>query len=304
MGSRGRALRPTLPRGTEQLGRSRVPNPLRTILIKPKQSLGQNFLVDDNIARKIAREMNFAKDDVLVEVGPGKGALTKHLVGTAQHLLAFEIDQRLIVDLQAAYSREDVTVFHQDFLEVSLEELCRTYGKPVRVVGNLPYHLTSPILFKTFEQRTAVADLTVMVQKEVAQRIVGQPSTKEYGILAVLSRFYGEPKVLFNVSPGCFFPRPKVDSAVVNIALHRTLPFHVAENFFTLVVKTTFGKRRKTLRNSLQFLPFEPQQIDRITEANGALLKRRPEELSVAEFAMLAKSVQDIVHAQRKPGNQ
>lgn len=262
--------------------------------LRPKQSLGQNFLIDDNIARKIVRSMNLKPDDVVVEVGPGKGALTKFLADTGAHILAVEIDGRLVDDLRALVPSDRVAILHADFLDVSLDEISRTHHSRIRLAGNLPYHLTSSILFKSFDERASIRDLTIMVQREVAHRIVARPSTKEYGILAVLAQAFSRPELLFTVSPNCFFPRPKVDSAVLRLDFSAAPPFRVDEKIFTLVVKTTFGKRRKTLRNSLTYLPFDLPVIEQILREHPDLLGRRPEELSVAEFAAFAGSVARI----------
>jgi len=268
-------------------------------VIKPKQSLGQNFLIDDNITRKIVHSMDPGREDYVVEVGPGKGALTRFLAETAGHVLAVEIDGRLVDNLRAMFSPEQVTILHRDFLEVSLTELAAQQHKRIRLAGNLPYHLTSPILFKAFEERAAVRDLTIMVQREVARRITGKPSTKDYGILAVLSQAYSIPRYLFTVSPNCFFPKPNVESAVIRLEFFEAPPFQFDEKIFTLVVKTTFGKRRKTLRNSMQFLPYEPDVIaailDRIHSENERMLGQRPEELSIEEFAVLAETVKRCI---------
>ena len=243
--------------------------------------------------------MNIGADDFIVEVGPGKGALTKFLAEDAAHVTAVEIDGRLVNNLRSMFSAHRVTILHKDFMEVALPELAAEHRTRIRLAGNLPYHLTSPILFKAFEERAVLRDLTIMVQKEVAQRITGKPSTKDYGILAVLAQAFSTPRYLFTVSPNCFFPKPKVDSAVIRLDFFQEQTFRFDEKIFTLVVKTAFGKRRKTLRNSLQFLPYEPDVIERILTKiqadDGKMLVRRPETLSIEEFARLAETVKNCL---------
>ena len=186
----------------------------RTVYSKPRQSLGQNFLIDENIARNIIRDFHLHPDDVVVEIGPGRGALTSQLAGRVRHLILVEIDGRIVEELGKQFSSPQITIVNQDFLDVDLKKWQERYHKKLRLIGNIPYHLTSPILFKAFEERAAIRDVMIMVQREVARRIVARPGTKDYGILSVAARFYGEPSVLFNVSPNCFYPKPKVTSAL------------------------------------------------------------------------------------------
>ena len=256
--------------------------------IKPKQSLGQNFLVDDNIARNIVRDLQLHENDVVVEIGPGTGALTAHLVGHVRHLVVVEIDGRVVDDLQRRFESR-VVILHQDFLETDLGALQNRFQQKLRIVGNIPYHLTSPILFKVFETFSAVRDLTMMIQREVAQRIVAQPGSKKYGILSVFSRFYGIPKLFFHVSPNCFYPKPKVTSSVIHIDLHEQLPYVVNNELFQHVVKASFGKRRKTLRNSLTFLPYEEAMVEKALSAIDFPLEKRPEDLSLEKFVQLTR---------------
>lgn len=270
--------------------------PLR---IAPKQSLGQNFLADDNIARNIVRDLHLTPEDVVLEIGPGQGALTKHLVPQVKHLIAIEIDKRVVRTLEEQFAPAQMSLFQQDFLEVRLGELSHQYGVRLRIVGNIPYHLTSPILFKIFEEYRSVRDVTVMMQREVARRVVGKPGTKEYGILSLFSQLYGVPRLFFNVSPNCFYPKPKVVSTVVGIEIRDSLPEDVDITLFSTVVRTTFGKRRKTLRNCLKYLPCEESVLRRLNSETGIALDRRPEELTVDEFITLTKDIQRIIHDAR-----
>jgi 16S rRNA (adenine1518-N6/adenine1519-N6)-dimethyltransferase len=268
---------------------------ITSLHVKPKQSLGQNFLIDDNIARKIVGALNLSEQDVVVEIGPGKGALTTHLVETARHLIAVEVDGRILDDLRSMFHSSTIVILHQDFLETDLAKWQNEYQRKLRVVGNIPYHLTSSILFKVFEERLSVDDLTITVQREVAQRIAATLGTKEYGILSVFSRFYGTPKILFTVSPHCFYPKPKVTSAVVHLKLRERLLHDVNEQTFATVVKTTFGKRRKTLRNSLKYLPYEEATVNMILKKIDFPVEKRPEQLTVDQFVRLSEQIDHII---------
>ena len=263
--------------------------------IKPKQSLGQNFLVDENITKNIIRDLHLKPDDVVIEIGPGTGALTSHLINCVKWLTVVEIDGRVIEELRKKFPSPNVTILHQDFLDTDLFTLKNSVNTRLRVVGNIPYHLTSPILFKVFENAACVRDLTVMIQREVARRIIAEPGSKEYGILSVFCGFYGVPKILFNVSPNCFYPKPKVTSSVVHLQLHQSRLREIDLALFHLVGRTAFGKRRKTLRNSLQYLPFEEEVVGRIINSKPTMMDQRPEQLTVDQFVGLTKEIGSII---------
>ncbi len=269
--------------------------------IKPKQSLGQNFLVDENIARKIVHSLALKEKDVLIEIGPGQGALTKHLINEPGTLIAYEVDTRVVDILVERFQSPSVNIVHQDFLQADLMSLSSKYRTPLRIVGNIPYHLTSEILFKIIENRTAVSDATIMIQSEVADRLIASPNTKEYGILSVISSLYGKTTKLFTVSPKCFYPQPNVMSAVIRFSLYDTLPFTVNERLFKTIVKTAFGKRRKMLRNSLSYLPFEESKVVRILERTGQWSTLRPEDLTIEHFVQLTSTVEQILHDEHRP---
>jgi 16S rRNA (adenine1518-N6/adenine1519-N6)-dimethyltransferase len=262
---------------------------------KPRQSLGQNFLIDENIVRKIIASFHPEPGDVVVEIGPGRGALTGHLAGKVKHLILVEIDGRIIEDLRSRFTSPDVTILHADFLDVSLESLRKLHRNKVRLIGNIPYHLTSPILFKAFEERGAILDITVMAQREVTRRIVAKPGNKEYGILSVATRFYGTPKVLFDVSPNCFYPKPKVTSSILQIQLHDRLATGADPGLFGVVVRTVFGKRRKTLRNGLKYLPYSESVVGRIMKGVTLSLDKRPEQLTPDQFVDLTNQIGKLV---------
>jgi 16S rRNA (adenine1518-N6/adenine1519-N6)-dimethyltransferase len=265
------------------------------ITVRPKQSLGQNFLIDDNIARNIAKSLKLQNEDIVIEIGPGQGALTRHLVSSPKRLIAVEIDARAVEQLRSTISSKNLEIIHQDFLDVSLISISKKYDTKIRIVGNIPYHLTSPILFKIFDEREAISDITLTMQREVAQRITGSPRTKEYGILSVFSQFYGIPKLLFNVSPNCFYPKPKVTSSVIQLLIRDELPGDVNLKLFHGIVKTVFGKRRKTLRNGLLYMPFEKEVLENIQNSTDPVFIKRPEELSINDFILLTNYIQQLL---------
>ncbi len=256
---------------------------------RPKQSLGQNFLVDGNIARKIVRTVAPAHDDVVVEIGPGRGAITGLLAESGCRLVLVEIDGRLTGELKERFQPSRAEVIHGDFLELSLAELASRFGRKLRVVGNIPYHLTSPILFKMFEEYLSVSDCTLMVQKEVALRVVSKPGVKEYGIPSVMTALHGEPDIAFDISPNCFFPKPKVTSSILRIRMKDGLPGDLDLPLFCAVVRATFGKRRKTLRNSLQYIEDREIIPERAFRDCPVSLDLRPERLSLDDFIMLTR---------------
>lgn len=264
----------------------------RRLTIKPKQSLGQNFLVDDNIVRKTLRSIAPSRDDCFLEIGPGNGTLSRHLIPLVRAVALIEIDGRVIQDLQREFTLPNVTIVHQDILETDFSEWKRKFKQKFRIVGNIPYHLTSPILFNVIDHIAEITDCTLMVQREVGQRVVAKPRTKEYGILSVLSRFYSTPRILFDVSPECFYPKPRVRSSVLHLQLFEKPNFAVNENIFRTVVRTTFGKRRKTLRNSLSYLPYDEQAVKTMIAGIRFPLDKRPEELTVEDFVELTQMIE------------
>ena len=226
------------------------------IRVNPKKSLGQNFLRDENIARKIISSLNLKSDDCILEIGSGTGVLTKYLVQTAASVVGIEIDKNLVQQLQKQFgSAHNFLLYQGDILKISFEEILPG-DQRWKVVANLPYHITSPVLFKLFENRLLFESATLMVQKEVAQRIAAKPFNKDYGILSVFSQLYAKPKILFDVSKHVFFPKPDVISAVVRLEFNNAgLLDEYEEIVFRQVVKGTFNQRRKMLRNSLLSIP-------------------------------------------------
>jgi 16S rRNA (adenine1518-N6/adenine1519-N6)-dimethyltransferase len=255
---------------------------------RPKRSLGQNFLRDDNIARKIVLSVSPRPDDSVVEIGPGEGALTQYLAPAVRRLILVELDDRATEALRVQYAGERVTVIHADILATDLSAMAREAGRALRVVGNIPYNITSPILFHLLEHRAAVEDATIMMQKEVAQRLVASPRTKEYGILSVFFQLFTEPHLLFDVQPTAFYPRPSVVSSLVHL---RMLPVPryplLDETLFRAMVRSVFGTRRKMLRHSLR--EFLARRGRALPEA--LRLQQRPEELTVEELVRLGNDL-------------
>lgn len=251
--------------------------------LRPKQSLGQNFLHDPNIVRKIVAAVRAPDDAHVVEIGPGTGALTGALLERFASFTAVEIDPRAVALLRVAYP--DLDVRKQDVLELDWRGLAEEKGGPIWVVGNLPYNITSQVLFGLMEAGDAVREAVVMMQYEVARRLVATVRTKDYGILSVQVQLHARPQLLFTVSPNVFYPRPDVSSAVVRLdfAERADAVDRIEHEFLTRVIRSAFNQRRKTLRNSLSEWTRE-----RGIPLPGGLEKRRAEELAPAEFVDLA----------------
>ena len=251
--------------------------------VKPKQSLGQNFLVDQNIAENIIDAIGPQKDDYIIEIGPGYGILTRELVQRTDHLTAVEIDRRLAEKIEAEFEIGDkFKLIQKDFLKVDLQELAQ--GQMLRIVGNVPYNITSPIMFKVLEERSVVQDLTMLIQKEVADRIVAGPNCKEYGILSVVSQAYADVKKLLNVPRTVFNPKPKIESTLIQWTFTDKRSQRIKDHdFFRAVVRQAFGQRRKMLRKSLKDL-----FVDKKITFDETL---RPEQLSVEDWILLTNEL-------------
>lgn len=259
-------------------------------MFKPVKSLGQNFLQDENILRKIIEHLHLHDHDVVVEIGPGQGALTKYLVDLPITLIGVEVDQRAIELLRRRFG-DSMILHHASVLDANLHTLFETYKKKLHVVGNIPYYLTSDILFWLFDAHSTITTATIMMQLEVARRLVAVPKNKDYGILSVFAQFYTECELLFKVSRNCFYPKPSVDSAVVQLHFKDLLP-QCDEQLFRSIVRSTFNTRRKTLRNGLKSLVLNDAVLDQVEFD----LKKRPEELSVQDFLYLTDSIKKTLN--------
>ena len=279
----------------------KLSNPKKTIEVIQKydfafqKRFGQNFLIDPHVLEKIIEAAKIGPEDFVLEIGPGIGTLTQYLAEAASHVTAVEIDRMLIPILQDTLSAYDnVTVLHQDILKADLEEIARVYnnGQPMKVVANLPYYITTPIVMALLEGKAPVRSLTVMVQKEVADRMQAGPGSKDYGALSLAVQYYAKVETAAYVPPNCFLPRPKVGSAVVHMDCSEG-PSVPAEDEALLfaIIRASFNQRRKTLVNGLKNaagLHFEREQITDALQTLGLPENVRGEALSLEEFAAMA----------------
>lgn len=279
----------------------KLSNPQKTIEIIQKygfdfqKKFGQNFLIDPRVLDKIIAAAEITKDDFVLEIGPGIGTMTQYLAEAAREVTAVEIDRNLIPILSETLSEyENVTVLNQDVLKTDIAAIAqeRNAGRPIKVVANLPYYITTPIIMGLFESRVPIDSITVMVQKEVAQRMQAQPGTKDYGALSLAVQYYAEPYIAANVPPNCFIPRPNVGSAVIRLKKYENPPVKVQdEGLLFRLIRASFNQRRKTLVNGLKNsaeLPFSKEQILAAIEATGLAENIRGEALTLAQFAQLS----------------
>jgi 16S rRNA (adenine1518-N6/adenine1519-N6)-dimethyltransferase len=254
--------------------------------IRPKKSLGQNFLKDPHYLQKIVAAAQVGPEDNILEIGPGLGHLTRSLAEKAGKILAIELDERLIPILQKEFNgQQNVEIVQADALEYPYGSLNYRW----KVVANLPYYISTPLIQKLLAERAKFTSLTLMLQKEVAERISASPGGKEYGYLSVLVQLYAEPRMDFVVPSEAFSPKPEVDSAVITLIIRDRRAISLRdEAFFMQVVKAAFSQRRKTLRNSLKQLGISKEKMDAVMSATGIDLGRRAETLSVKEFGHLA----------------
>ena len=276
-------------------------NPKRTIEVLQKydfvfqKKFGQNFLIDTHVLDKIISAAEITKEDFVLEIGPGIGTMTQYLACAAREVVAVEIDKALIPILEdTLQDYSNVTVLNEDILKVDIKKLADVHnnGKPIKVVANLPYYITTPIIMGLFEGEVPIESITVMVQKEVADRMQVGPGTKEYGALSLAVQYYAEPYIVANVPPNCFMPRPKVGSAVIRLTRHAAPPVEVVDaKLMFRIIRASFNQRRKTLANGLNNSPelsFGKDEIQRAIKACGFPEGVRGEALTLEEFAALA----------------
>ena len=274
--------------------------PQKTIEILKKydfriqKKYGQNFLIDPHVLERIVTEAQVGPEDLVVEIGPGLGSLTQHLAEHAGEVVAVEIDRNLIPILEETLAEyHNVTVLNEDILKVDLTKLSHDHGdRPLKVVANLPYYITTPIVMGLLESRVPLKSITVMVQKEVAERMQVGPGTKDYGALSLAVQYYAKPEIVANVPPNCFIPRPNVGSAVIRLTLHEAPPVRVRdEKRMFALIRAAFGQRRKTLANALSNAPEIRVSREQVTKALGELgLSEtiRGEALTLEQFAGLS----------------
>ena len=268
---------------------------LNRFKLRADKKLGQNFLIDENVVRQIVEAAELSEADTVLEVGPGIGTLTQGLAESKAKVVAVELDTRLLPVLATTLNGYDnVRVVHGDILKVNIME---EVGAPsFKVCANLPYYITTPIIFALLEKRLPMERLVAMVQKEVAERMAAQPGGKEYGALSVAIQYYTEPKIAFIVPPTSFIPAPAVDSAVIVCKRREKPPVEVCdEGLFFRVVKAAFSLRRKMLSNSLKNMGIKSEQVAKWLELAGVDGKRRAETLSLEDFAKLTNSFNEAV---------
>ena len=281
-------------------------NPKYTIEVLQKYNFafqkrfGQNFLIDTHVLEKIIEASKITKDDFVLEIGPGIGTMTQYLAEAAREVVAVEIDKTLIPILENDTLKDwdNVTVINEDILKVDIAALAqeKNGGKPIKVVANLPYYITTPIIFNLLEQRLPMERLVAMVQKEVAERMVAKPGGKDYGALSVSIQYYTEPEIAFIVPPESFIPAPNVDSAVIVCKRRTVPPVEVCdEKLFFKVVKAAFSVRRKMLSNALKNMGISSVQAAAWLERAGIDPKRRGETLSLADFASLTNCFKEVL---------
>lgn len=266
-----------------------------------RKKFGQNFLIDNSVLTGIIDAAGITKNDCVLEIGPGIGTMTQYLASYARQVIAVEIDRALLPILEDTLAGwNNVTVLNADILKTDIRAVAERFngGKPLKVCANLPYYITTPILMGLFESGAPFSDLTVMVQKEVAERMIAEPGSKTYGALSLAVRYYTDPEISFIVKPESFMPRPKVDSAVVHMERHAAAPVKVKdEEMLFQVIRASFNERRKTLANGIADyagLPYSKEQVHAALDLCGIDRRVRGEKLALAEFARLTDTLGEL----------
>ncbi len=258
-------------------------------MVRPKKHLGQHFLTDHSIAKRIVNSLDTVPGDTVVEIGPGTGVLTEHLLEMDIKLLPVEIDPESVLHLKNKWPILEESLIQKDFLKLNIDDFTTN---PFHIIGNFPYNISSQILFRVLEFRQRIPSVVCMIQKEVADRIASPSGSREYGILSVFLQAYFDVQKLFSVKPGSFFPTPKVTSAVIRLTRNNTISLPCDEKLFFQVVKSVFNQRRKMIRNSLKSILLN-------LDGNYELLSNRPEQLGVPEFIELTRWVESQQLANR-----
>ena len=265
-----------------------------------QKKFGQNFLIDDHVITKIINAAEITEDDLVLEIGPGIGTMTQYLAESAGKVIAVEIDKNLIPILGETLAEYDnVTIINEDILKLDINRLVEEEndGKPIKVVANLPYYITTPIIMGLFESHVPLQSITVMVQKEVADRMQVGPGSKDYGALSLAVQYYAKPYIAANVPPNCFIPRPGVGSAVIRLTRYEEPPVMVKdESLMFKLIRASFNQRRKTLQNGIANsteLPYSKAQVEKALEKMGLAANVRGESLTLAEFARLSDTISE-----------
>lgn len=279
-------------------------NPKNTIEVLQKyqfnfqKKFGQNFLIDSHVLEKIIEAAQVTKDDCVLEIGPGIGTMTQYLAENAREVIAVEIDKMLIPILQDTLSAYDnVTIINEDILKVDINQIAeeRNGGRPIKVVANLPYYITTPIIMGLFESGVPLKSITIMVQKEVADRMQVGPGTKDYGALSLAVQYYARPQIVANVPPNCFMPRPNVGSAVIRLDRYEEPPVQVSdEKYMFAIIRAVFNQRRKTMVNSLSNAPglhLDKETILAVLDKMGESPTVRGETFTLEKFAIFTEHI-------------
>ena len=252
--------------------------------VNPKKFLGQHFLIDDNISKKIVDNINFKKFKKVIEIGPGKGALTKHLLHIKDILTLIEVDNESVVFLKNEFLNEKLDIIENDFLKFDILSAYPS-EENILIIGNFPYNISSQILFKSIDNYKSVKAIIGMFQKEVAERIISKNNSKQYGILSVKTQLFYDTKILFDVSPNVFFPKPKVNSAVISLTRKENINIDCDLELLDRIIKLSFQHRRKKIKNSLKKLDIEENILE------DSIFESRPEQLTIEEFVKLTRKI-------------
>ncbi|MBE2188720.1 MAG: ribosomal RNA small subunit methyltransferase A [Desulfobulbaceae bacterium] len=263
--------------------------------VKPKKSFGQNFLTDKNISSKIVSLLNVVSDDIVIEIGPGMGALTEILLGNQIKLVAVELDEHAISYLNEKFKADkfsNLKIIHQSILDLDFMKIYKQYGnKKIKVIGNIPYNISTEILFKLLENRDIIENIVLTVQKEVGQRITSQEGSRIYGITSIAAWMVSTPMYHFDIAPGSFYPAPKVTSGVISLEMNKQIEQQYYDDFMKFI-KTLFNQRRKMISNSIKnYLPKE--RLAQLAPSIEATLSKRPEQLSLTELVNLFDKIRE-----------
>jgi len=254
--------------------------------VSPKKFLGQHFLIDENISKKIVNSFSLKEFDKIVEIGPGKGALTKYLFEFSDKLILIEYDTDSVEFIKSSFKKHNPNIIQQDFLKYNLKDVLFQTSKNL-IIGNFPYNISSQIIFKILENYLLVGNLIGMFQKEVAERIVSKPNSKDYGIISVKTQLLYDVKILFDVSPNVFFPKPRVNSSVISMTRKKNININFDLKLFDRLVKLSFQQRRKKIKNSLKKIDIKENILE------DSIFDLRPEQLSVNDFIRLTQKISD-----------